>query len=297
MVFSESGIATSRFGVLLDNLLNELQLPDHGKVLDVGCGNGNLLQQFLLRRPEWDLYGHEQAIREADFSGLSGVREVFSCDLGQIDFKFDLILMTHVIEHLVEPIPALKKIKKLLALGGKALIQTVSYQKNPFDLITCDHCSHFSPDLLAAAIVRSGLLPVVSTEGWVAKEIGYIAEVGQTSQRRIDVKYQLDMFNSVLLWLDDFVRKIRLIDSSAEIGVFGTANAGSWLAGVLGEKISFFVEEDSKRWGHSHLGSPIIAPSEIPDGAIVVMGFSTDVANKIVKRLSPSLPNVEFIIP
>jgi SAM-dependent methyltransferase len=92
------------------------------KVLDIGCGDGG----FLRRATElgWDAWGVEPDAKA--LTRLSGLR-VLQGSLPNIplpDASFDFITLSHVIEHLHDPVAALKEIYRLLKPGGKVWIAT-----------------------------------------------------------------------------------------------------------------------------------------------------------------------------
>jgi SAM-dependent methyltransferase len=74
-----------------------------GRVLDVGCGNGSRLAE--LRARGWDVQGVGTLERDT-FPQAS----------------FDAIVMTHVIEHMRDPLPVLRTCRMLLRPGGKLVV-------------------------------------------------------------------------------------------------------------------------------------------------------------------------------
>lgn len=96
----------------------------HGKseqdsaLLDVGCGNGT----FLLRAREmgWDVAGCEpdaravDACKRAHLDVIEGDAFHPSLDTRQ----FDVITVSHVLEHVIEPVRLLRRIFSLLKPGG-----------------------------------------------------------------------------------------------------------------------------------------------------------------------------------
>lgn len=92
------------------------------KVLDIGCGDG----AFLKRAAQigWEAWGVEPDAKAA--ARLSGFK-VLQGSLPNIplpDASFDFITLSHVIEHLHDPVAALKEIHRLLKPGGKVWIAT-----------------------------------------------------------------------------------------------------------------------------------------------------------------------------
>ena len=100
-----------------------------GKVLEIGCGNGERL--FKLRKIGWDVEG-----TEIDEKAIKVALEKYGVEayLGDIrDLKlekeyYDAIIMNHVIEHIYEPIDFLKRCKELLKEGGKLIITTPNFE-------------------------------------------------------------------------------------------------------------------------------------------------------------------------
>ncbi|NDV23229.1 sugar nucleotide-binding protein [Desulfovibrio sp. JC022] len=296
LIFDNNGTGTPRSGVLLDKLIAALSLPEKGQMLDVGCGNGSLLQQFHLRRPKWKLSGHEQSAQREEILHLPGVEAFYSGALDKIDRKFDLITMTYVIEHLTNPVSVLKQLIGLLREDGQLMIHTSSFENNPFDLMVCDHCSHFTPGTLEFLATQAGLKITGRTDQWLAKEIGFTARKGLTHQPPIRVENNLQSMNNSLGWLNQLRRKAKQLCAKQKVGIFGTAVAGTWLAASLDEA-SFFVDEDSSKQGQTHMDLPIITPDNIPQGAAVIMGFNKELGTRIVRRLNNCYPHINFIIP
>lgn len=96
------------------------------KILDIGCGSGGLLLAF--RRLGWErLFGSD--ISE---SALAPLREKnILTGRGDIDIafpfpseSFDLIIMNNVLEHLQDPVRALKLCRAHLAPGGALVLIT-----------------------------------------------------------------------------------------------------------------------------------------------------------------------------
>lgn len=91
------------------------------RVLDIGCSSGNF-GKVLIERKQCSVVGvdiHEDDLKLAS-KNLTQVakRNVETDDLGGLG-KFDYVLMADVIEHLMDPVAALAKVKKVLKPGGK----------------------------------------------------------------------------------------------------------------------------------------------------------------------------------
>jgi 2-polyprenyl-3-methyl-5-hydroxy-6-metoxy-1,4-benzoquinol methylase len=95
------------------------------RLLDVGCGNGRFLS--LARRLGWESHGIEpdaaaaQVVREQGMSLLGSRLE----DLpGELAGTFDVITLDQVIEHVYDPVDALRRCHDLLRPGGYIWLET-----------------------------------------------------------------------------------------------------------------------------------------------------------------------------
>ena len=94
-----------------------------GKILDVGCGPGRMLSAL---DDSWEKYGIEVSKFASNYAKKyckvhNGTLETFR------EENFDVIIFYHVVEHLIDPISAIKKINKLLKPGGKLIIGTPDF--------------------------------------------------------------------------------------------------------------------------------------------------------------------------
>ena len=78
MIFNSDKGSGPRSLILLRNFLDTVALGDEGRLLDIGCANGNLLKSFHSLRPSWKLSGSEllDTWREAVLS-LPGVEHFY----------------------------------------------------------------------------------------------------------------------------------------------------------------------------------------------------------------------------
>ena len=140
--------------------------PGEGRrLLDVGCGSGELLRRMEERG--WAVTGVEPdpvAAEGARANGLD-VRDGMLADAEFPDERFDAIVLSHVIEHVHDPIELLRECGRVLRPGGTLVIMTpnlssVGHRKFGADwrgLEPPRHLHVFSVEALSACIERVGL--------------------------------------------------------------------------------------------------------------------------------------------
>jgi len=108
----------------LDSEVRRLHAVPGGRLLDIGCGTGEWL--LWMRRLGWQVEGldfDERAVKVANQLGLS-VR-LGSLEQQQFpDGTFDAVTMSHVIEHVPDPVHTLRECARILSPGGKLFLWT-----------------------------------------------------------------------------------------------------------------------------------------------------------------------------
>lgn len=117
---------TSRDTFVKRVLVEQANIKDHARVLDLGCGTGRLLQMVLNGVHCPDLYGcdgDEEILRSADARNRHKVPLVctFSTHLPYADSVFDQAVSSLVFHHLlyVDKIATLQEIARVLKPGGQ----------------------------------------------------------------------------------------------------------------------------------------------------------------------------------
>ena len=117
-----------RLNRIIDEIIN---ISPHSKVLDIGCGNGQLLD-LLRQNGLVDCHGLESNIEQAKYcrqKGLNVLDKKLSSSLYPHE-SFDIITLIQVLEHIPEPIEFLAILNNFLKPGGKIIVEVPSYN-NP----------------------------------------------------------------------------------------------------------------------------------------------------------------------
>jgi 2-polyprenyl-3-methyl-5-hydroxy-6-metoxy-1,4-benzoquinol methylase len=117
-------------------------------ILEVGAGRGDNLLYFK-NQDFVNLFATEVNNKAVSFLNQSGIK-CFQGTLQQYTKKqknkFDLIILSHVLEHFVEPNKALHSIRKLLKNTGKLfiLVPKLNAPGNTYSQFTLPHISYFT---------------------------------------------------------------------------------------------------------------------------------------------------------
>jgi methionine biosynthesis protein MetW len=112
------------YGAILNSL------PRGGRFLDVGCGDGNVSQLFLERGDVYGIDISSKALKQAQKKGI----KVQECDLnqGKLPFTgsyFDAVILTDVIEHLIDIMIILREARRVLKKNGRLIITVPNFAR------------------------------------------------------------------------------------------------------------------------------------------------------------------------
>ncbi len=300
----DGGPPVRRSDLLVRKLAAEGILAPKGDVIDVGCGNGVFLRSFAKSMPAWRLHGLDLDERYLeDLKSIPGFDGLATVDVKQLKGSYQLISLIHALEHFFDPYECLAALTENLAPNGYLFIQVPNAEENPFDYLIADHVSHFTPATLVRLLQRAGLQALVMHRDWVKKELSVLAcpsrseaHPGGAVQEEARPADPGALVEARIGWLCDVQKQALELSETAPFGLFGTSIAGTWLTGVLGDRLGFFVDEDPSRQGQSLFGRPILAPESVPAGAQVFVSLSPLVAGPAVERLC-HLPVVFHLPP
>jgi SAM-dependent methyltransferase len=142
-----------------------------GRLLDVGCGRGAIAAGFV--RLGWKAFGIEPSPAAVDAAVSLGVEG----HVGTIETApwaprgFDLVLFHHSLEHIDDPVAALRRATEFLRPDGRILVvvpdwgsrQRRLFGSKWFHLDLPRHLQHFDRNSLDVAFSTAGLLPLTSS--------------------------------------------------------------------------------------------------------------------------------------
>ena len=138
-------------------------------LLDVGAGAGLFLH--AARQDGWQVQGVEIADAGIEFARSRLGLDVLKGQLTELDLpaeRYDVVLMQETIEHLLDPMSVLVKIRYLLRLGGVIILTTPNYASLARRLIGSEwsvlspgeHLFYFEAHTLRAALEKAGFAQI-----------------------------------------------------------------------------------------------------------------------------------------
>lgn len=150
------------------NFISKNLLPDKaiGSVLDIGASAGKLLETF---KNQATLYAVESDSAMREYMQKTGLISVIDdSELFGGNNKFDLITMSHVFEHINNPLEYLYRLHKIVAHGGFVFMEIPN---EPVHLVSYNvlkkkkgigHLFDYTIDTFRQMIAKSNLFDVIS---------------------------------------------------------------------------------------------------------------------------------------
>ena len=288
------------------------RIPVTARVLDAGCATGALIR-FLQNAGFGDIVGLDPSpVAAATVERSTGMRAVAGSifrppdDLGD----FDLVVLSHVLEHLLDVQGAVEGLRSLVKAGGLVYVEVPDaecYGEHlvaPFHDFNTEHVNHFSGVLLDRLFSSAGFMTreIGRKEVFIAATATYPAVFGlfeRSTLSDVPIDWQRD---------DDLAPALRsYVDASetlmAQFGarVHGEVGDGPivlWGAGQLTMKlltgplvdipIEALVDTSRDKWGmrlgrHQVVGPDEIASSDAPI-LIASVHHQTAISVEIARR-------------
>jgi len=188
---SEKKLKYNGFNELLFNAIPTSAM----RILDVGCDTGLLGAELKKQNPDRFIAGVElnsdTAALATEYLDEAYVLNIEHDDISHLGNQFDAVILGDVVEHLLEPVPALKKLGELLSDTGAIYtsipnIQHYSifrrllkgdFQYRNIGLLDSTHVRFYCQTNVVKLMLDAGLLPklnqrTLQKDDQLAKELG-----------------------------------------------------------------------------------------------------------------------------
>jgi SAM-dependent methyltransferase len=256
------------------------------RILDIGCAGGGLLAAFE-NRGYRNLVGVDPSAacarltRERTGEAYTGWLTCLPDAIG----TFDFVVLSHVLEHVLDVAAGLAALAPLLREGGQVYVEVpdaaryAEYVYAPFQDFNTEHINHFSRACLDRAMARQGFAAAAGGErllhssphtftpavyGVYSRQRGARARIGRDTMLRPAILRYIERSSALLAEIDERIGEA--LGGAPELIVWG---AGQLTLKLLAEtqlsraKVAAFVDSNPIHQGRRLHGAPIIAPAAL----------------------------------
>lgn len=177
---SELKLATAKFYL---SEIHRYRGPESGRLLEVGCGNGDFL--VLAEAGGWQVTGIEYSPAACEKARQRLKHGVVQCGelpaAGLPAEQFDLCVVSDVLERVRSPLDFLREIHRVLKPGGTLFIATPSLNswsarvmRQKWMEFKAEHLTYFDRQTLQTALFKTGFREVIVQRGWKILNFDYV---------------------------------------------------------------------------------------------------------------------------
>jgi len=284
-------------------LFENIEIQNSGKLLDIGCHFGSFLNFFHKKRHNWLINGYDISPRFSEtIKAISATAKYFHSNINTINEKFDLITISHVLEHVDQPIEILNFVKTHLTNNGLLLFECNNSEENPFLPLIYEQHYNFSIPGLYNIFDMVGLKIKTIKTNWVPKEISIIAQVAKENEynfitQQIKKETTRKIKKNEFLLNKSIISLNRLKKGKQKIGILGTAYVARWMAKELSEKVDFFIDENPLIQGIYVHNRPVYSTNETPNDSLILVALPLEISYKVIDRLQDKLRGCILLPP
>ena len=285
---------TARFREMAEAIAHAV--GDKGaRIADVGCANGQMLAA-LAARGYTRLVGLDPSPGcVAQAGSLPGVEAYVGSlsDIPSAAGQFDVVILSHVLEHVRDLKPALEYLKRVMTEDSVLYVEVPNASRyaefawSPFQDFNTEHINHFSLVSLANLLRHCGFLPLASGEKEILSAprmpypaIYWFARLDPNVEPKIEREAAL--FERLRDYVDVSRRLMRSIDARLSEQLRDQRPAVVWGTGELTAKllaetwlgranVVAFVDSNPVNQGRTLRGVPILAPRQLASGDTVIV--------------------------
>ncbi len=161
----------ARNGIIRQVIRQEARAGRARRLLEIGCGNGNVLRMLEEELPGATVVGVDLFAEGLRHARHRGVRLVVQADVAHPPFRsaFDVVGLFDVIEHLSDDVTALRQAGALAQPGGLVIVTVPAHPSlwSAFD-VAAGHCRRYREADLRRSLEAAGLVPEYLTHFMMA---------------------------------------------------------------------------------------------------------------------------------
>lgn len=276
-------------------VLGKTRLNHGARVLDYGAAKAQTLRKILARRP--DLAPHV-------FDVSDDYRRFWSAWLTEDSVasyavpetwhgRFDLVTSHYVLEHVADPVGALRGLASLLAPGGRIFFSVPDWSQNGGDLLVADHVNHFSALSIRRLAAEAGLVVDDLDPDALPSAFAVTCHVGDPSPPGVNSEIDAAVAHaqSAAVALAEACAQLDrdfAINVGRATAIYGAGFYGAFLLTRMAGRVTPVCCLDNNRhlWGGSLFDVPVAAPDALPaEVDVVYVGLNPARAREIAAAI------------
>lgn len=275
---------------LIHDWILEIKPSMSGRVLEVGCGQGSVLEKLATSFPSAQFSGidlNEQAVARARRKSLD-VRVGSSID---IEGSYDTIIAFGVLEHVSTPTAFLRDLRTHLSDDGDLVIGQPMQDVPSYDLFFVDHLHHFTLEHVRLFGTKVGLEQSAVLRGYGLASNFSLHRLHKTEEKRPVIEFHSPPLESVEQYFGAFARINDLLRKVHKISVFGTGEVFALMyaySNLANVNILYGLDDNRDRRENHSWPFPVIRPEQAPELSVtdVLLSVNPRYNEMVLKRLS-----------
>jgi len=283
-------------------------IPKDKSILEIGFASGDLLKMF--KNAGYSVCGLDTSKACVDSLNNNNIRAFQgSITNNTIVERFDYIILSHVMEHILDLDSAMKSLKNLLSDEGVLYLESpdaeqyINHGVTPFKYIDIEHINHFTTQSFANLVKNHGLNIIDS--GNKLNPIGNdkFYPACWILASKLSMVKSSKCKKEIRAYIKKYVNKMypeikELIKTQQAIAVWGTGSFAQrlYMQGGLGKcNVSMYIDNNLSKRGKEFAGKRIIAPSDFKfHGSVLIASvYGTD---DIIKQIKATGATNEIIV-
>ena len=277
-------------------------LPAHARsVLEIGCGEGNVLARFAYRDRSLRVVGFEGSRKAAELAHAKGldVRNELILAPEQVLPELDFVFSYNVLEHIEDIDSFVAVLRRACAAEGRLVFGLPLQDDGSYDLFFAEHVWHFTRGHVVRVLERRGLsVDQVDTSNPIIGGAGvFVCSVSSSGGSTAGTEY-FDGARSLQArnrdhWLSVFDRLNTLLAGvTGRLAVYGSSEVLSLFmchTDLRHRSIATCLDEDPGKIGLLKHGIPVNHPDTLADHPVdaVLLTVNPRYNNQIRAKLAP----------
>ncbi len=267
----------------LETFMGMADIAQTGSLLDFGAGTGAFLKEFVTEYPGWQVSAIEPGDGHKQLAEIPGLKDAYNAPYYTLEIKdtFDAVVVTSVLEHVADPLGALRWIYDRLKPGGMLIMQHPNFEHLPGDLFCADHINKLTVPHTRALCECAGFEVVAEDVETLTFYFSLIKSDAPTNRLpdcgEQNLKIAKAAEHVAKATVDAVARAVKnAAETNGKAAVFGCTPISFMAHFILDcrQDIACFVDENHHVWGWDIDGIKVVGPQRMQELGITDLAIA-----------------------